>query len=234
MLTVFYGNDSLSSRQKMAKALDGEEGNLLRFDEITITKDAFLDSIGSQGLFGGKTIVILDSVLQSPEAAEYVSGSYKNMNTSPNSFYILAGSLDAQSVKSLEKSGGVLVKSDTASAKTREMPGSFALADAFVRRDKKTAWMLFTKLLLDDVSPQEMCGTLVWQMRILVLAYTTHSADEAGVSEYPYKKAKSSLKYYSQREAETVLRKLLGIYHFDPALNRGNTAGALERLILSL
>jgi hypothetical protein len=42
------------------------------------------------------------------------------------------------------------------------------------------------------------------------------------------------MKYFSQVDAEKTLQTLIGIYHFDPELNRGDTAGALERLILGL
>lgn len=234
MLKVYFGDDSLSSRQKLAKALDKEEGSVVRFDEVSITEEVFRDTLGSQGLFGGRTAVVLDYVLEKADAAEYILSSIKNLAESTNAFFLVTGPLDVKTIKQFEKGGAGMERSDKNSLKQRDMPGSFALADAFARRDKKTAWMLFTKLQLDETSPQELCGTLAWQMRLVVLAHSTNSAIEAGVSEYPYKKAKSCVKYFTQIEAEIILRKLIGIYHFDPAMNRGNTAGALERLILSL
>lgn len=234
MLKIFYGNDTMTSRAKLAKEVDWfENATLVRYDEMNVTKEALGDTLASQGLFGGKTVVVLDSVLEKEEVTEDILNLLFVMNESPNTFFLLAGLVDSGIKKVFERSKAALVSSDV-SEKKKEDFSVFGLADAFGRRDRKAAWVLFTKAVMKDMSAQEICGTLAWQMRMVVLAHTTSTAKEAGVSDFPYRKAKSFTRHFSLQEAMQMLGKLVGIYHFDPEFNRGDTSSALERLVLSL
>ena len=236
MLHALYGKDTFASRKALQKALQnlGEDVSLLRYDELSLTKELLQDSLGAQGLFGGKTVVVLDSVLENPGVEDDVLDSLKGMRDSVNEFYLLAGDVLAKTEKDFLKHATKVSKQEPAEGKKKEEYNVFQLADAFLRRDKKMAWVLFTKARMKDMGAQEICGTLMWQMRMLVLAYTTANVAEAGVSDFPYRKAKSGMRFFSESEARNVLARLLAMYHFDPKENRGDLSLALERLILSL
>lgn len=211
-----------------------KEALILKFDELSVSRSALEETLGAQDLFGGSTVVVLDSVLEKTDVEDYLMDLLPEMKESKNKYYLLAGALTAALEKRLERVADRVIENDLKEGKPKEEYGAFQLADAFAKRDRKAAWVLFIKACMRGSSPQELCGTLVWQMRMVVLAYTTDSAKDAGVSDFPYRKAKSAMKYFSQREAEDMLGKLIGLYHFDPKINRGDTMVALERVILSL
>lgn len=235
MLTIYFGTDSLGLRTEMLKKAGAVDGAaLLRFDEVTITIPALQDSLGVTGLFDTTTVVVLDSVLENSHCKDEVLDLLEHFQKSRNHYFLLAGDVLAAERKKFEKCGAMLVEKDSLKKAAGFTNASFALADAVGRRDKKTAWVLYRKGVMQGTTPQEVCGTLIWQMRLIVLAHVSKSAGVAGVTDFPFKKAQSFTKYYSLSDAKHLLTYLLGVYHFDPEMNTGNTELALEKMILSL
>lgn len=237
MLKIFYGPDTFASRAKLGKVLDllsRDEVTIVRFDEYSADAARILELAYAQDLFGGNTVVVLDSVLEHEKEEGPLLESLSELQKSPTIFLLLAGDVLAKTKKLFQSSGGEVVQSLQKEEKKKEEFSIFALADAFARRDKKSAWVLFTRARMKELGPQEICGTLMWQMRMILLAETCASAAEAGVSDFPFRKAKSFAKHFPRAETERMLETLIGLYHFDPKVNRTDLSVALERLILSL
>ncbi len=235
MLTIYFGTDSLGLRTEMLKKAAGvAESTLLRFDEVSVTVPAIQDTLGVSGLFEATTVVVLDSVLENSHCKEDILDLLAAFQQSRNHYFLLSGDVLAPDKKRFEKSGAELIQRDGQKKAAGFGVASFALAEAVGRRDKKTAWVLYRKGVMQGSSPQEVCGTLIWQMRLIVLAHVTKNAVEAGVSEFPFKKAQACTKQYTLGEAKSLLTRLLGVYHFDPDMHSGSTEVALEKLILSL
>jgi hypothetical protein len=235
MLTIYFGTDSMALRAELLKKVGAiDHATLVRFDETSIALPALEDTLGVKGLFEEQTVIVLDSVLEKMDVKEGVMQLLRNMHQSQNQYFLLAGDVLAADKKAFEKSGARLVERVGAKKSTGFNNASFALADAVGRRDKKTAWVLYRKAVMSGASPQEICGTLIWQMRLVVLSYVATTASDAGVSDFPFKKAVAFKRYHTEHEARRLLTYFLGIYHFDPDINTGNTELALEKILLTL
>jgi hypothetical protein len=81
------------------------------------------------------------------------------------------------------------------------------------------------------LSAEEIIGTLWWQLKTLRLAMLTKSAEEAGVKDFPYNKAKRALKNFKDGEIETLSLRLLNLYH-DGHAGKCDIDLALEEWVL--
>lgn len=124
----------------------------------------------------------------------------------------------------------VLVKREEADASEEEKAGSkfniFALTDAFAERRKKDAWVLYQKALASGLVAEEVFFKLVWQVKALLLAKHSKSAEEAGMKSFPFNKARLALKKWPDEELEELSLKLALGYH---AVRRGE--GEMETFV---
>lgn len=102
----------------------------------------------------------------------------------------------------------------------------FALTDAIGARKKKDAWVLYQKALAAGMVPEEVFYKLVWQMKTMMMAKKTRTAEEADMKAYPYQKAKEFLKNFKEGEIEKLSENLILSYH---RARRGE--GEIETLV---
>jgi hypothetical protein len=89
----------------------------------------------------------------------------------------------------------------------------FALADSLSRKDKKSLWLGLCDAKQAGLSSEEIIGTLWWQLKTLRLASRTKNAEQAGMKDFPYNKAKRSLSYFKEGDLERLSQSLLAVYH---------------------
>ena len=109
----------------------------------------------------------------------------------------------------------------------------FSITEALAERDKKNAWILYQKALGAGLTPEEVFWKLVWQVKSLMLASRTKTAEEAGMKSYPYSKAKSALRNWKEGELENLSRKLVVGYHAC-RLGEEEMETFVEKVLLSL
>ncbi len=109
----------------------------------------------------------------------------------------------------------------------------FALTDAFGARDKRSAWVLYRKALAAGMAPEEVFYKIVWQIKSLLLAKKTGTADEAGMKAYPYSKAKGYLKNFQGNELEDLSEELVIGYH-NARRGKEEIETLLEKMLLGL
>ena len=63
------------------------------------------------------------------------------------------------------------------------------------------------------IRDRELIGILWWQLKTLLLAQKTGNASEAGMKDFPYKKAKQALPNFAAGEVESLSLSLLTLYH---------------------
>ena len=100
-------------------------------------------------------------------------------------------------------------------------------------KDKKNLWILFAQARSMGLEGEEICGVLFWQIKNILLAGSTKTSVEAGVSEYPYKKAKSFSKVWKREELQSSLLHLTKIYH-DAHRGKGDFMNGLELFVLQV
>ncbi len=186
--------------------------------------------VGGQSLFATKYIVTMSRVLEDADTAEIAMEFLDAIHESDNVFIWVEEKVLAKPLKQIEK---VAAKTQyfEPNAKTVTKPNIFDLASAFADRDKKRAWILYVEAL-QHFSPEEIYGTLWWQVKMMLLARLTKTAAEAGVKDFPYSKARGFLRKYSDDEVTELARNLIAVYH-ESRLDGEELELNLENLILA-
>lgn len=213
MYVVFYGSDRGGVRDAATWYIDSNlpaDGTLTTIEASGFEAGQVEDALGANSLFGGSEWFVLDTPSDSPDFAEAVQASLKEMSESGNTFVILEGALLAPAKKTYGKYATELTEF-TAEKSARY--NAFALAEALAEKDKRRLWVLLQEARLEGLREEEIVGMLWWQLKALRLAKLTKTADEAGMKDYPYSKAKRALSKFSDGEVERLSQSLLELYH---------------------
>lgn len=232
MLAVFYGNDLVKVRRQ---ALDWAEKSAADAGFRTIESAGYEDGMllalaQEMSLFGGRSVYVLDTPSEANSFFEAVVAGAESLRDSAHAFVLIEGPLLADPKKRLAKYAEVMEEYKAVGA---ERFNSFSLADALAKRDKKLLWMLWHEALRKRISPEEIAGVLWWQLKTLRLATIGRSADEVGLKDFPYQKAKRALSKFKAGELEDLSRSLLTLIH-ESRLGRQDIAVSLERWVLRL
>ncbi len=237
MIYFFYGQDRQKTREK-ATAL--KDSLLKRKPNASFYKiesdnwnEAELDNfIEGKGLFEAKYIVLFDHVFENDEAKERIISKLDEISSSEHIFIFIEQKLDKDSLKLIEKKSEKIQESEKDEVVKKEF-NIFGLSDALGKRDKKNLWMLYLQAMKNGSVPEEIHGTLFWQVKSMNLAAAADSAAASGLKPFVYSKAKGFSKNYSEKELRNLSSKLVEIYH---EAHRGayELQSALEQFILSL
>jgi alkylhydroperoxidase/carboxymuconolactone decarboxylase family protein YurZ len=217
--------------------LDAYAEKRARVDRVSAdmcTVELLQDRAGARSLFladGASEVILLDTPGEKAEAREAVLASAAALSESANIFVLLEGKLLAPLAKELKKHA--VEYHEVEGAPTGEKFNAFALADALACRDKKLLWVLFLRSRNAGLSPEEIIGTLFWQIKSMRLAAKTKSASEAGIKPFVYSKSKRGAEKFKPGELDTLSRSLITIYH-DAHLGLLNLDLALERWVLGV
>ncbi len=107
------------------------------------------------------------------------------------------------------------------------------MPEALATKDKRKLWVLLQEARLAGQRDEDIIGLLWWQLKALRLAKITRNADEAGMKEFPYSKAKRALGKFGDGEVEKLSHSLLELYH-DGHAGRRDMDMALEEWVLSI
>lgn len=234
MIYVFYGTDRegiIKKTDNLLKSLFTKNPDLAfeKFDVDNFDLNKLRDLSQSQSLFGNKTAVVLDGILEENEG---VYDSLKYLQNSENIFIIREAKILKAEQKKLaeftEKIEEIMLKEGK-----KEIFNTFSFTDAIGERNKKNAWILYEKAILAGLVPEELFWKVVGQIRVMLVAKKTPSAELAGVHPFVYKKAKSFVRNYKEGELEKLSEKLVIGYH---RARRGEVEieTLLEKTILTL
>lgn len=234
MLWTIIGDTKEARRgfQKIREVLKKKqpEAEELYFNNENFSKSALEEVLKSQGLFFSKNIVILDNIFQNKESKEVIIENLKEIKESDHAFVLNEYSIDAPTKTELKKYSFDF-KENIEAGDYKNNP--FALADAVGNRDSKRLWHTFTEEITRGAKAEELHGQMVWQIKSILIAAKTKTAEEADMKDFPYRKAKGFIKNYKIEELEELLFKLVSAYH---EAHRGKVelAVALEKIILEI
>lgn len=233
MLKVFYGTDTIATRQAAFGFLSGREeqgASTEVIDGETFQAGMLQDVAGAAPLFGGETIYLLDTPSSNKDFAAETETMLETLAESPNQFVVIEGPLLAADKKKWQKHTKDIEEFKAAAG---ERFNTFAMADALARKDKKTLWLLLQEAKAAGQSAEEIIGVLWWQLKSLRLSATTGNAAEVGMKDFPYNKAKRSLKNFPEGDLTRLSHELLTVYH-DGHHGKRDIDLALERWCLTL
>jgi len=233
MLYSYFGTDVVGARSKAHEFLDRHSAQGAVIERITpegYAEESLRDALGSASLFGGEQIFVIDTPSAEKEMFDFVFDNLDIFAESPNTFVLIEEKLLAPQKKKLEKYAEECVEV-TATAKQAFNP--FALSDAFLRRDKKSLWLLLQDAKENGMPSEQTAGLLFAQIRSLRLAERASSAEEAGLKPFVWSKAKSGLSKFKVGELDSLSSGLVTIYH-DGHSGKQDFELALERWVLEL
>lgn len=147
-------------------------------------------------------------------AADKIEGFVKAMNESANIFIVLEGKLKADLKKVFEKNAEKIIEvGEMKSVAPKSEFNVFALADAVGSREAMKSWAIYRQAIENGLEAEGIIGTLFWQVKAMMLAATTKSATESGLSPFVYSKSKKFVSNYSQNEVKKMMTDLITLYH---------------------
>jgi DNA polymerase III delta subunit len=212
MLAVFYGTDRGATRDKASLFLSKNVPHVAAdtIDTTNYHPGQLAVLADAKSLFGGIEAYILDTPSTDSEFETEVTEHLAQFAASDNVFVVLESRLLAAAKKKYEKHA---TESEESNAEKAERFNAFSLAEALAKRDKKNLWVLLQEANLAGLRPEEIVGMLWWQLKAIRLASMTSSPAEAGMKDYPYKKAKSALHKYKLEDLVALSTSLLTLYH---------------------
>jgi DNA polymerase III delta subunit len=230
MLYVFTGSDTVRARQQAHVLLDTLPSPL-RITAEDYTLSTLMSYIESVSLFGEPEPLVLDMVGTADGALEDIISAASGLAESERVFVLIEGKIPAAGARALKKYAKKYTEVEGVERKDERF-NTFLLGDALLRKDKKSLWVLLARARMAGVSPEEVAGTLAWQLKAARLALLSMSAAEAGLKEFPYKKAKSARTHFKAEELEQLSTSLMSLYH-EGHLGKDMEV-ALERFVLRL
>ncbi len=223
MIYFVTGDDRqkvLKTSQGLVAALQKKRPGALvfRISADDWSRNSFDGIAGGQGLFENKYIVVLESLFQNEEAAEYFGDSerMKELKVADHAFVFVEYSPKAPVKNAIKKHAEkVWDTSEQAGPKSagRVEFNIFALTDALGERNRSRLWVLYQRALMQGSEPEEIHGILFWKIKSLLAAAQSKTATDAGLKPFVWSKSQGFLKKYSLAELKKMSSDMVGLYH---------------------
>lgn len=236
MLLAFVGDDTLSARAALRTAVarlqeEVPGANFVKFDDQNFNQEAALEAFVEGNLFAPKNIIIFDDILSHPDGEAFYS---KQDLTSDHIILVREIAPKKPLLTKIEKFGAVSVFSLPKKEKKNDF-SAFALADAAMVRDRKTAWVEFEKSRRKGEAMEALHGMLFWAFKTLTAVATLPKADAlaSGIKANSYASGLRGMERYKPAEICARLDDLKDMYH---RAHRGecDLEYSLEQFLLQL
>lgn len=213
MLYVFYGTDTIQTRAHAFEFISQHAAKGI--GSRTLAGDSYQEGsvrgmVGGVSLFAVEELIVLDTLSDSEGALEELLEMVEHIGSSTQTFVVIEGSLTAAQKKVLEIEAETMIE---AKVLGNQRFNAFSMADALAKRDKKSLWLIYTEAKVEGLSAEEIIGTLFWQLKALRLAKVSSSAEEVGMKDFPFNKAKTAARSFKDAELQRLSDTLITLYH---------------------
>lgn len=237
MIYFYYGED----RDKVYKKAKGvfealkskkPDATFVSFNEENLSQSEIQSIINSQGLFERKIVARVSDILGNSELAKEMITFIESLASSEN---IVIWSESNGTKINLDKIKKYAEKSEEFSNKieNKNSFNIFSISDAIGNRDKKKFWNLILEAIRNGVSPEEIHGTIWWQIKVIIISTKTDSAEEAQLKPFVYSNARKFSKNWASEDLRSVSQRLVSMYHMSH-LGECDLNIELEKLALSI
>ncbi|MBI4120866.1 MAG: hypothetical protein HY457_01250 [Parcubacteria group bacterium] len=243
MLYLFYGSQSELVAEKAAVFVDvlkqkKPEAPLITFDEETISIGSLEEFTVTRGLFETNNIVILKDALAVSEIADYVEHNAGILAASNTVFVFKERKVAAPLKKIFAKHAKKVWSFDKEAGKDKRDTLGFELADALGARNREKAWVLLTKALHTGHEPEQIHGTIFWQIKNLLSVAQAervgpHAVKKLALNPFVERKTRGFVRNFKEKELQTLSSSLVSLYH-EARLGGEDLAVGLERFVLSI
>ncbi len=213
MLYVYSGGDVVKTRRDAFAFVSNaeEKGAQVRI----VLSEQYVPGIvrgvsQSASLFGGTECVVFDTLSENEEALTELEECAEVLGASPHTVVVIDAKLPASVAKALKAEAKEWFETKL---EERARFNVFDMADALAKRDKKTLWVLLARARAAGLAPEEIIGTLFWQLKSIRLTKVTKSASEADMKDFPYNKAKTAAKAFTDQDLARLSESLITVYH---------------------
>lgn len=239
MIYFIFGTDYKKIHEKVESLIAASRKRqpdtaIVRLNAESFGQGVFEEYIGARGLFGGKTVVVLDGIFATHK--EYVDTFIKNAQNahdSENLFVLVESLLEKKLEELIGQYADKIYHFERKKVGTEGFFNIFTLADALGERKRKELWVRYSVARAAGVSPEEIHGTLFWAFKNAILAEKSGSAGESGLKPFVYSKSKAYGKKYSAGDKQAILWNLVSIYH-DSRRGASSLDSGMEAFILDL
>jgi hypothetical protein len=237
MLYVIYGGDTHKARAKLHDLLDlakkkRPEAELFKITTENWSEGQFDELLVAQGLFEQKYTTVLDNLFEKKDIKSYVMDRLEGMKESEQIFLMLESSIDAASLKKLEKFSEKVQVFEKVENKKPSL-NIFSITDGLVQKDKKKLWISYVDLLGKGAVAEEIHGILFWQVKNMILASMAGSATETGLSPFVYKNALTGARNYKNEDLQKMSSDLVDMTH-RVRQGKGDLEVMMEKWMLGL
>ncbi|MFP4022244.1 MAG: hypothetical protein ACLFTS_00145 [Candidatus Paceibacterota bacterium] len=237
MIILLYGN-SFKKRKKRIKEITDSlkkkrpNTQVFSLDEESFGVSDLEELLFSSGLFDEKHIVLLRAVLKNKEYSAFILKHLDLMADSGHVFIFSELDISPAYFKKIKDKAYITEKTEEKEEK-KEVFNNFDIADAVGEKNAPKAWKLFQTALMLGKDPEELLAVITWIIKSMQAASCSLSAQEAGMKDYPYKKAKRYAENFQNRELEEISLELLSA---SLQSRKGKTPLhiSLEKLLLEL
>lgn len=231
MLKVYIGGDTTSFKQKAEKSFSSKKDvHRVTFNDVSFSPDAVSTYLGAGDIFGKSYVVFLDRIFGNKEAEKFFWTNLNDFCSSTNDFVLFTEKLLANRIAEIKEAGGEVVNDKSIPFKKPLEFNIFALADALIARDKKQLWVLYEKALRSGKTPEEISGTLFWQLKNMMLV---GEGGGKNLSPFVKSKAKRAGEKYTAVEIKKLSFDLVNLYHESRRKGLG-LEEKLEKFILGI
>lgn len=237
MLYLIYGTDTHKSRKKLHELLGTAEKKRPGSEIFKITTEnwdepQFEELLVSQGLFEQKYTVVLDNLFEKKDLKSYVLERVVDLGKSEQIFIMLESSIDAASLKKLEKEAKQ-VQEFSKIEQNKSNFNIFSITDGLLQKDKKNLWVDYIESSHKGSAAEEIHGIFFWQVKNMLMASVAGSQTETGLSPFVYKNALTGARKYKTEDLKKMSNQLVEMTH-RVRNGEGELSIMLEKWILQI
>lgn len=237
MIYFLYGKDTIRSRKKLHELMDfakkkRPDSELFKINSESWSETVFEELLVSQGLFDQKYTVVVDNVFDKKDIKNFIIDRLSLMADSEQLFLMIETSIDAPSLKKIEKFAKQVQDFALKETVTQDY-NIFSITTGLLERDKRKLWVSYIDSISRGSVPEEIHGIFFWQIKNMILASREKSQTETGLSPFVYKNALTGTRKYRTEELLSLSDELLQITH-KVRTGKGDMDIMLEKWVLSI
>jgi len=244
MLYLYYGENDIENIKKaraFVKKIIGKKPDTHVFilDTDAFSQGEWEEKIVGQGLFEKEFVVYGNKVCEDETCKVFLAERIKDIKESKNIFILVERNLESKTRILFEKHSEEVFYNDEKKVKEDQPQYNlFALTDALGEKDRKKLWVLLQRAYISGASAEEIHSLFFWQIKNILIAKElglpgAQKAESIGIKQYPFRKALTFSKNFSEEELKNLLGKLV---HISQESISGGTELelGLEKVVLSV
>lgn len=174
MITFVIGTDAQRRTAYIQSLLQKRES--IRYQATDLSNEVLLEHARSANLFGESPVIILESYIS--EGDTMLSPTELSLLQDSASLFIFVETTFKTTDEKKYKKYATIERLEEKKIIPTQKLNTFALTDAYARRDKVVTWTLYLEALEKGTAPEALSGLLFWKIKTLILAgsksFTSH------------------------------------------------------------